>query len=487
MQPASKSGTAYEQLGIDATREPRLIRRQYRLLARLYHPDVNPSADAQRRFMEVQEAYDALRHSLKEDESPTTAMMDHALQVTARPYPTTLTRAPGPQRAYILLRAGAPADACVSRTPLNLILALDTSSSMRGQRLHHVREAARRIIEALSPVDTFGLVTFNDRATVLLPADPVGDGIVARSALDSMTAFAGTEIASGLRAGLEELKRHHSPQTISHLILLTDGRTYGDEADALDLARMLRQMGIGMTALGLGTDWNESFLDDLARRGGGTSQFLPEPGNVTGVFVTQLQRLQQVYARDATLSFSLEEGVSLLQAHEVAPGLRALQPAGDKLPLGLFPAGEPLSLLLSLKIEPPERDVALLGSFTLRARLASDRTPLTARRLTVVEIATEGDEAPPEEIYQAARRVATLTLQERALRAVADGNLTRALPELENLANRFLDIGAPELAARTRQEIDEVRRTGGLSPAGTKTIRYGTSRLALPAPLEATG
>jgi curved DNA-binding protein len=55
----------YSVLGVPRTASADDIRKAYRKLARELHPDVNKSADAQKKFTEVQEAYDALSDEQK--------------------------------------------------------------------------------------------------------------------------------------------------------------------------------------------------------------------------------------------------------------------------------------------------------------------------------------------------------------------------------------------------------------------------------------
>lgn len=50
----------YNALGVSRTATPDEIKAAYRKLARKYHPDVSKAADAQARFTEIQNAYDAL-------------------------------------------------------------------------------------------------------------------------------------------------------------------------------------------------------------------------------------------------------------------------------------------------------------------------------------------------------------------------------------------------------------------------------------------
>lgn len=55
----------YEVLGVSRTASAEEIRKAYRTLARKFHPDVNKSPDAQKRFTEIQEAYDLLSDEQK--------------------------------------------------------------------------------------------------------------------------------------------------------------------------------------------------------------------------------------------------------------------------------------------------------------------------------------------------------------------------------------------------------------------------------------
>ena len=70
-------------------------------------------------------------------------------------------------RANLLVEVQAPpslehADA----TPTNLIVILDRSGSMNGDRLDHAKRALRDVVDRLSPTDSFGLVTFDDLVEV---------------------------------------------------------------------------------------------------------------------------------------------------------------------------------------------------------------------------------------------------------------------------------------------------------------------------------
>ena len=488
MAIATYSANYYDRLGLDRGCDARLLKSQYRMLARLYHPDVNPSQNAKQQFIGLQEAYQILGNEEKRRDYDQWLQRElrhgQPLRLELQLSPERLIRPYGPQRVYALLTVNILAEAAHKGAPLNVVLVLDRSSSMKGSRLHYVKEAARRILSQLSPKDTFGIVAFNDRANVVFPASPASDTQVARTAIDGITPSGGTEIASGLRTGIQEVIRYHRPNVLSHVLLLTDGRTYGDEEMALEIARQASDLQIGITALGLGTDWNDSFLDELSSRTGGSSHFIAQADQAVEIFQEQLQQLQRTFARKAKLRLDLGPNVELLQAHEIAPGLRRLPTERNEVALGPLSATPTLRVLLDLKVSLPIIDVALLGQIRLGAQLVENSSRVEVERLAVAEIHAGEPKAPPDEIYEAAQRVATLKLQERAWAAIEQGAVQQAVDTLEQLAARFLEIGADNLAMATQREMALFQSTGALSDDGRKIIKYGTRMLALPAPVD---
>src|SRR3954454_15735982 len=163
-----------------------------------------------------------------------------------------------PQLLYVLLEAAAEGMAAqLPKLPLNVCLVIDRSSSMRGERLNQVKEAAGKIIDQLSRNDYFSLVVFNDRADVVVSAQHVADKSDLKRAIGTIEAAGGTEMANGLALALQEIQRPMLGRGINRMLLLTDGRTYGDESRCVDIVRRAQGRGIGLTALGIGNEWNE--------------------------------------------------------------------------------------------------------------------------------------------------------------------------------------------------------------------------------------
>jgi secreted protein with Ig-like and vWFA domain len=130
------------------------------------------------------------------------------------------------QLLYILLEATPEGAATqLPKLPLNLCLVIDRSSSMRGDRLNQVKEAAGKILDQLGQDDHFSLVVFNDRADVIVPAQRVTNKGELRQAIGRVEAAGGTEMATGMALALQEIQRPMLSRSVSRMLLLTDGRT----------------------------------------------------------------------------------------------------------------------------------------------------------------------------------------------------------------------------------------------------------------------
>ncbi|HBY98374.1 MAG TPA: hypothetical protein DEP84_31270, partial [Chloroflexi bacterium] len=426
--PAGLHFTAdlYDRLGLTAGADTRTIRQRFRRLARLYHPDQNPSPTAHERFLALQAAYDVLNSSRTRAEYERWLVAQdppvRPIEMDVRPGPTSLHAGLDRQRLYLLVTFKTTLDQSGLESPVNLTLVLDCSSSMRGERLHQSKHAAYAITEQLGPRDVFAITCFNDRARVILPPHRGPQLRVVRSALEGLDASGGTEIAAGLETGFEQVRRLARPDVLSHLILLTDGQTYGDEARALELVDRARTDQIGFTALGIGNDWNDVFLDELAARACGRAHHIAQSSDAVAVFERRLHQLQQTTARNATLSFEPGPQVTVLEWHEVAPELRRLTPQAGAAMLGAVAAGPPLNVLIDLVVSSAH-ELLLVGDLSLQATLRQSGHVAHIQQPVVMTRQAGTGQMPPE-IFEAAQRVAMLRLQERAWQAAAVGDVT---------------------------------------------------------------
>ncbi|HIQ08067.1 MAG TPA: VWA domain-containing protein, partial [Anaerolineaceae bacterium] len=167
----------YTLLGVprDATAEE--LQRAYRLAARRFHPDRNPSPEATEQFLRIQEAFETLRDPKRRAryDRKLPALAEAEDLVTLR-YQVSLPHLPllqEPLVLYLMLTLQPVAERTEESVLLNLVLVLDRSTSMKGSRMAALKQATTEIVEQLGEGDVISLVAFDDWAEVLVPATPM--------------------------------------------------------------------------------------------------------------------------------------------------------------------------------------------------------------------------------------------------------------------------------------------------------------------------
>ncbi len=225
------------------------------------------------------------------------------------------------QLLYLLVQITPTQEKVIAKVPLNLCLVLDRSSSMRGEKMERVKEAARYVVDQLGPADTFSVVTFNDRANVVVRAQRVTSRDSIKNMVDAIESRGGTEMASGMATGLDEISSAYSPTAINYMLLLTDGQTYGDEEQCVNIAKQCADRKIVISPLGIGDEWNEDLLETIAARTGSSSDYIDTAAKIVAAFRSKVEGYRSVFARNATLNFYLEQGSEIQRIHRVSPAI----------------------------------------------------------------------------------------------------------------------------------------------------------------------
>ena len=177
------------------------------------------------------------------------------------PVPRVLVVGP-PQPIYLPLALKA---ACLQgRTPSDIALVLDTSSSMAGAKLEAAREAARVFVSQLDlSRDKAAIVGFDSEARLALGLS--GDEAALRSAIGSLQNRTGTQIDRGLQAAIGELSGPRSRGRANKVIvLLTDGQNNAGPGPVRSVAAEARAWGIEIYTIALGQDADAALMRELA-------------------------------------------------------------------------------------------------------------------------------------------------------------------------------------------------------------------------------
>ncbi len=161
--------------------------------------------------------------------------------------------------------------------PKDLVLALDTSGSMRGAKMEQARAAIEYCLARLNPNDRFNIITFGTEvkrlAPDVVPLNPERRADAQRFIEDAV-AMGRTNISGALEAGLAGTA---DPARVRVMILLTDGTpTAGIQFPEQILARVPDQNAshTHVFAMGVGHDVNIHLLERLVEETGGSTEFV---------------------------------------------------------------------------------------------------------------------------------------------------------------------------------------------------------------------
>ena len=481
----------YALLGIMRNVSQEEIKRAYFEAAQKFHPDKNTAAGETEIFLDVQQAYETLSNpkrraqydaTLPPEEKPILPYEHRILY--SRP---NLVRLDEPQMLYIILEIEAPAEARQAPAPpLNVCLVLDRSTSMRGEKMDTVKSAAIQVLRNLRPQDILSVVAFSDRAEVIIPASYLQDRTRLEAKIQMIQPSGATEMLQGLELGIREVMRSLDSKRINHIILLTDGHTYGDEQECLALAPGLAERGIGVSGMGIGQEWNDIFLDVLSTRTGGSSAYIAQPQDIKRHLLEKFNALAHTYSEDVTLELAPIEHVELTYAFRIQPDPSPIVLNENTLHLGSILQDTSTHVIFEYMIRPKavKSNSMIFLDGSLKVSIASHPLPVPALRMRLGRPVSDSPEAvpPPPEIVRALSRLMLYRMQERARDEIERGHIDTATQQLQTLASNLLTQGERSLAQTILLEVDHLQKQHTLSNEGSKKINYGTRALLFASP-----
>jgi len=173
---------------------------------------------------------------------------------------------------------------------LALVIALDKSYSMVGDKMAMAKEASKAAVELLEDEQQFGLLAFDYHFYWPVPIQLASrrDRIVER--ISSIEASSPTNIYPALEDVYLSLQT--TDAEVKHVILLSDGKTYEDDYETL--VTQMREDEITVSAVAVGDKADRELLSAIAEWGGGRFYFIADPSRVPEIFVDETQMAQGI-------------------------------------------------------------------------------------------------------------------------------------------------------------------------------------------------
>ncbi|MEM9587766.1 MAG: VWA domain-containing protein [Planctomycetota bacterium] len=166
---------------------------------------------------------------------------------------------------------------------LAMVLVIDKSGSMGGEKIELAKDAAKAAVELLGPRDSIGVISFDGSSYWVSELRSAGDRGYISDQISTIQASGGTNMYPAMSDAYEALNR--ASAKLKHCILLTDGISSPGDFEGLSSEMSASRMTISTVALGQGA--SEELLQDIARLGGGRYYFCDDPQSVPQVFAKE--------------------------------------------------------------------------------------------------------------------------------------------------------------------------------------------------------
>ncbi len=98
----------------------------------------------------------------------------------------------------------------------------------------------------------------------------------------------GTNLVAGLELGYQKVPANFRSEYSNRVLFLTDGR--GESTVILEMAMNYKNMGINVSTIGVGTDFDLNLMVDLSKKGGGSSRFISAREEMEETLGSELDR-----------------------------------------------------------------------------------------------------------------------------------------------------------------------------------------------------
>lgn len=372
-----------------------------------------------------------------------------------------------PQKLYLLARFEASNDPALSvRRALNLSLVIDRSGSMAGDKIDYTKQAAQFLVQHLTGQDTFSVVLYNDKVETLIAPEIVSNKDVVNQAIDRIRVRGTTNLSGGWLEGCRHVAQALSDTRLNRVILMSDGlanRGVTDTSTLVTMAQQKRGEGISTTTMGLGNDFNEDLMMEMATAGGGAFYFIESPEVAPLIFQEELRGLLSVMGQNLSISVEPTQEVSMVRQLNAYP----VQTTGHRtsFALGDIFAEEVKTLVLELTIPAldqlgEQRIATLVFEYD---EIAGLETRHQRKEVPVMVKVQAPDEVLPEPDARVLNKVLLLKAaqaRQNAVKAADQGNYSRATDFLRKVATEIEKANlqeSPELQDEYNALLDQAQ------------------------------
>lgn len=197
---------------------------------------------------------------------------------------------------------------------IDLILVIDTSGSMDGDRIERTKESAKKVVSCMKENDRCALVGFEGSA--YLVNDFTSDSEELNNSIDTLIPrWNGTNISSGINKAIDVFENSSANNRDKYVILLSDGED-NSQTESSGAASLAKENGIKIFALSVGNDTKQ--LQDVAIYNKGVYMNSPSAEQIEFLMSKMANEIFNTAARNATFKLTIQNK-NMVNVNELNP------------------------------------------------------------------------------------------------------------------------------------------------------------------------
>lgn len=200
-----------------------------------------------------------------------------------------------------------------------LVLVIDRSGSMQGEKLEMAKESARATAEVLDPSDLLSVIAFDNTPMTIVRLQRASNRLRISTDIAKLHPGGGTNILPALQEAFSVLGPVNAK--VKHVILLTDGQAAAEGIP--ELVDDMRQSRITVSCVGIG-DADKNMLAMISEHGEGKLYMAENASELPKIFVKETSEVQKSSLVEDLVTVHVVKRVEMIEGTgvEESPPLR---------------------------------------------------------------------------------------------------------------------------------------------------------------------
>ena len=362
--------------------------------------------------------------------------------------------------------------------PLAFFIVIDTSYSMDGEKIFRAKEAALKVLDLLKEDDLVSVYGFDGKVKKVVTKIRASERELLEKAIVGLTLGSGTNIYSILDHMARDARTimEEGIAVGIRIIFITDGEpTMGPKNPRriLEAARRLRQVGASALVMGVGLDYNEKLLLDIADTLNGIFVHISKPKRLHETLMSYTRVAKEISGRDVAVIIRSSPGVKVI----VYGRHPRISPEGIEISIGDIHYRETIDVVGDFIVPPSTSGEIFLGEIIAKyinpETKGQDYISPISVKTRVVPIHVAPTIRVSETVYAEAR---VLKAAERLRESLERHKAMEIARELEEIIEATMQLGSESLYSRTLNIRDRIEKEG-VTPEATKELASLISRL----------